>query len=572
MTAPDRFVADDAVGTCLDTLWQAWPVTATYAGVHGLDAYLPDWSPEGLDDTATAWARLAGAARDARGRHADAAQQLAKPDSVAQADLLCVEANAVLLADECASRHGPGANPVYGTGEAIFGLLSILGRYAQADPVRAGDGAADAAARLHGVSELLDGVRRSIGSRPVPVTWRDRARRECQAALRLLSDGVPVWIRHARPDPAWGEALLEACTPARAAFQSMAQWLDADVAAAHTRTTSAGPDTLERRLRLAHWEGRSIDTLLDEARRELADARARWQALARAAHPDGWSGVLASLADTAPEADEYLPRLQRRWEADRDFAATHDLVTWPDDFPVVFVETDRWARPASGALYYLNYRSPAPYDPLVPQRHQVPFLPDDPALRSAALRSMHGATIALNHVIHHAGLGHHVQNWHAARASSRLGRIAAVDGASRIALPTGGTVAEGWACYAVDLVEEFGGLDHLERVVQQHTRVRILCRAVADLALHSGEWTKQEVAQLFAESAAMAPEAAMGEAIRTALFPGSAVMYWLGTSGLHALRREVGGRYPSLRAFHDTFLSYGAMPVPMIAHLMRHHP
>ncbi|MCU0623843.1 MAG: DUF885 domain-containing protein [Gemmatimonadaceae bacterium] len=403
----------------------------------------------------------------------------------------------------------------------------------------------------------------------MPVSWRDRARRECDAGLRLIGEGIPIWLRHARPDAPWTEALLDACGPARTALQAMAHWLDQEVAAAHTRTTAAGRETMERRLRLAHWEPRPLEVLLDEARRALAEASASWRAMAAAAHPDGWEGLQRALADAAPSAEDYLPSLERRRAADRAFAATHDLVTWPDEFPVTFVETDRWARPASAALYYLNYRSPAPYAPTIPHRHQVPFLPDDPAARTATLRTMHRATVSLNHVIHHAGLGHHVQNAWAARSASRIGRMAAVDGACRIALPTGGTVAEGWACYAVDLVDAHGGLDAVEQVVQQHTRVRILCRAVGDLALHSGEWTKADVAACFSASAGMAPDAAMGEAIRTALFPGSAVMYWLGVSGLHALAHELGPRFPSRRAFHDAFLAYGALPVPMIAHLMR---
>jgi len=561
--------ADDVVGTFLDTFWRAWPVTATFAGVHGLDACLPDWSPEGLDDAAGTWARLVRAARSARGDDAVPALSLPLPRSPEEADLLCAEANAILLTDECASRHGPGTNPVYATGDAVFGLLGVLARYAHTDPVSASDGAADAAARLHGIPELLDGVRRAIGGQPVPGAWRDRARRELAAGRRILGEGIPVWVRQARPETEWAEALYEACGPARAALQAMAEWLDGDVPAAHTRTTAIGVEALERRLRLAHWEPRSTDQLLDDARRRLAEASAEWRAMAAAAHPGGWPGVLQALADGAPHADDYLPRLQRRWDADRGFAARHDLVRWPDEHPVRFVETDRWARPGSASLYYLNYRSPAPYDPRVPHRHQVPYLPDDADARQAVLRGMHGATIALNHVIHHAGLGHHVQNWHAARARTRIGRMAAVDGACRIALPTGGTVAEGWACYAVDLVDELGGLEPLERVVQQHTRVRILCRAVADLSLHAGLWTHAEAAGCFEREAAMPPDAAEAEAIRTALFPGTAIMYWLGTSGLHALRRELGPRYPSLRAFHDAFLSYGAIPVPMIAHLMR---
>ena len=64
----------------------------------------------------------------------------------------------------------------------------------------------------------------------------------------------------------------------------------------------------------------------------------------------------------------------------------------------------------------------------------------------------------------------------------------------------------------------------------------------------------------------------MAEAVKNSMFPGAAVMYWLGTRGVHQIRRECrereGARF-TLRAFHDRFLSYGAIPVPLIAQLMK---
>jgi uncharacterized protein (DUF885 family) len=55
------------------------------------------------------------------------------------------------------------------------------------------------------------------------------------------------------------------------------------------------------------------------------------------------------------------------------------------------------------------------------------------------------------------------------------------------------------------------------------------------------------------------------------MFPGTALMYWLGTESLHELRRErqrsEGGSF-SLRRFHDRVLQFGSIPVPLIAELM----
>jgi uncharacterized protein (DUF885 family) len=48
-------------------------------------------------------------------------------------------------------------------------------------------------------------------------------------------------------------------------------------------------------------------------------------------------------------------------------------------------------------------------------------------------------------------------------------------------------------------------------------------------------------------------------------------MYWLGTREIHRLRAEIRRREGasfSMRRFHDRFLSYGAIPVAVIARLM----
>ena len=60
-----------------------------------------------------------------------------------------------------------------------------------------------------------------------------------------------------------------------------------------------------------------------------------------------------------------------------------------------------------------------------------------------------------------------------------------------------------------------------------------------------------------------------------AMFPGAAVMYWLGTRDLHALRRSCEAREGSKfsrRSFHDRLLSNGAIPVPLMARLMTADP
>ena len=215
------------------------------------------------------------------------------------------------------------------------------------------------------------------------------------------------------------------------------------------------------------------------------------------------------LANAHPSREDYLPRFARVWEACREAAVAHALVTWPDA-PIRYVPIPEHTRHAAPHLYYLFYRSPAPFDRLPVHDYVVTPIDEDlPAdEQRRRLRAANDSVIKLNHVVHHGALGHHVQNAYASRGASRIGQVAAVDGASRIGMFSGGTLAEGWACYACDLMEEVGFLTPLESIAQQHTRVRLLARAVADLELHTGRRTLDETAALYRERASMTAEAA----------------------------------------------------------------
>jgi hypothetical protein len=257
------------------------------------------------------------------------------------------------------------------------------------------------------------------------------------------------------------------------------------------------------------------------------------------------------------------------WDTVRRIAMEKDLLTWPE-FPIRYVPRPRWVRKAAPYLYFLYYRSPPAFHRPSTHRYLVTPIEGDLPLdeQQRLLRANNESVIKLNHVIHHGSIGHHVQNWHAFRSESRIGRIAAVDCAARIAMFSGGTMAEGWACYATDLMSESGFLTSLEQYAERHSRVRMCARAVVDVRLHHGRITMEQAAAYYQEEAGMAPGAAENEATKNSMFPGAALMYLMGTDEIHRLRKEMqalqGSRF-SLSKFHDRFLSYGSIPVALIS-------
>ncbi|CAA9541483.1 MAG: hypothetical protein AVDCRST_MAG88-50, partial [uncultured Thermomicrobiales bacterium] len=359
---------------------------------------------------------------------------------------------------------------------------------------------------------------------------------------------------------------------AHAAFAEHLAWLEGTLLAQPNGAYACGREAFERYLSSGHClpPGQDAAWVEGYARDALAAAQRELEARAAALDPDKtWQEQLAGLADLHPTVDDYYAAYGRVWNEAREGALAADLVTWPD-FPIDFVPFPASDREAAAGLYYLFYRCPPALGDHRSHRYLVtPIEPEmPPEEQERRLRATNDAVIKLNHVVHHGGLGHHVQNWNAFRAESRIGRIAGTDAASRVAFFAAGTLVEGWACYATDLAEEIGFLTPLEALSEQQSRVRMAARAVADVAIHTGGTTLTEAAAFYEREAGMPPAAAMGEAVKNSMFPGAAMMYLSGTNGIHDLRVQVAakeGAAFSLRAFHDRFLSYGAIPVALIA-------
>jgi hypothetical protein len=326
---------------------------------------------------------------------------------------------------------------------------------------------------------------------------------------------------------------------------------------------------MELLLRRGHWVTTPAPDLLREATDALNEAAATLQEMAQPF--GGWLEVHERLSAAHPSAEDYLTRFGDKWHACRQAALDHDLVTWPAA-PLRYVPIPSHTRDAAPSLYYLNYRSPAPFDPVGVFDYVVPPLDGlaGDALE-ARLRLINDSVITLNHIVHHGAIGHHVQNHHAYAGASRVGRVAAVDAANRIAMFSGGSLAEGWACYVCDLMEEIGFLTPLERVAQQHTRVRLLARAIVDIEFHQGSMSFDEAVGFYRDTVGMSADAATNEVVKNSMYPCTAVMYWLGTQTIHDLRDEIerreGPRF-SLRRFHGELLGYGSIPVLLLARMM----
>jgi hypothetical protein len=570
--APANVSAKAALDRFFASYYAARPVAATFTGVHDFDHALPDWSPDGLR-LAVDEMRSLRRDLDAAGRVGDDASKRF-PDEV---DLALADGFLDIQIAEHEGPHFYRCNPALWTGEAIFGVLSLVTR-----PVAPIDERLQSAAsRLCAIERFLADARRTLEA--APSEWKARALRECGAADILFGRSLPAWLHGSGASSKTIADAAEALATARKAFGGFAAWLEDELLVDDHRY-AAGRELLGLLLARGHWCRVPISELMIDATRALNEGHDTLAQRIRDVGAADWATVERLIAANHPTVEDYLPRFTRMWERFRRVADEHALVSWPDA-PIHYVFIPRHMREAAPLLYYLSYRSPAPFDPSGLYDYLVAPVGDGPPDETERrLAAANDCAIALNHVVHHGGLGHHVQNQFAYRSRSRIGQVAAVDAASRIAMFSGGSLAEGWACYACDLMEEVGALTPLERASLQHTRVRLAARAVVDLALHTGQMTMADAAVFFSTRGLMPGATAHAEAVKVSMFPGTAIMYWLGTNAIHDLRvrpsrlaharpglactrsGQAGG--PTLRAFHDRLLSYGALPVPLIARLM----
>jgi hypothetical protein len=565
----------------LDVYMRDRPVNATFIGVHDHDHALPDLTEGGMGDVAARMeGHLARARRLEGERGSEADGDPPRVDPVEAVDRSLAEGFLRISLWEHGSGHHQRGNPTWATGEAVFGVLSLFLSDFGPLEVRADS----AVRRLEGIPGFLAHARRWLqggpGSHP---RWTARALDECDGALAFLGDGLEL-LAHTVEEtgtpsaPALAGALRRAGSRAAAAFTEHRVWLETEHLRHAREDVACGPEILDLHIREGHHLPESAGEIARYAREEMLRVRGEIEELVATLGAGSFHDVLDRLRRRHPDADGYLERYREIWETCREIALDRNLVTWPDD-PIRYRPRPRWARAVAPHLYFLFYRSPAAFHRPPVHEYLVAPLPEgedggppDPEVLEAFLEAHHDYVIKTNHVIHHGGVGHHVQNGHAFRGPSRIGRIAAVDCAARIAMHCGGTMAEGWACYATELMAEHGALDPLEVVAERASRIRMCCRAVVDVELHSGRMSLEDAARFYRREAGMPESASWSEAVKNSMFPGGALMYLMGTDGIRALRKDMEatrGDAFDLPAFHDGLLANGSIPVTLAGTLLR---
>jgi uncharacterized protein (DUF885 family) len=128
---------------------------------------------------------------------------------------------------------------------------------------------------------------------------------------------------------------------------------------------------------------------------------------------------------------------------------------------------------------------------------------------------------------------------------------------------------EGWALYAERLGTEMKGLyatpyDHFGRLSYEMWRAM---RLVVDTGIHAKGWPRTRAIEYMLANSALTKQNVAKEVDRYIAWPGQATAYKIGEMLIRRMRakaeKELGAKF-DLRAFHDTVLEEGSIPLPLL--------
>ncbi|MEE8495801.1 MAG: DUF885 domain-containing protein [Xanthomonadales bacterium] len=370
-----------------------------------------------------------------------------------------------------------------------------------------------------------------------------------------FSNDVPL-VFAAVEDEDLQTEFAQANAAAAAAMTVLTDWLKSNLATA-TEDFALGPELFRQMI----YDTERVDVTLEELEAiGRADMKRNQLALGEAcaefAPGESIRSCFSRMANRKPPGGPVeTARLQL--EETRAFLVEQNLVTIPGSEVALVAESPPYARSNSA---YINI--PGPFEKNQPSTYYIS--PPNPAWSAEVQRAyIPGESDLLFTSVHEVWPGHFLNFTHANRADWDFGRVFVTY-----------AFGEGWAHYTEEMMLEAGlrGASPETRIGQLSNALLRNARFLSAIGLHARGMTVEEAEKFFMEEAYQDQGTARQQAARGTYDP-AYLNYTLGKLMIRALRDDwtaERGRREAWREFHDTFLSYGGPPIPLVrARMMR---
>ncbi len=354
------------------------------------------------------------------------------------------------------------------------------------------------------------------------------------------------------------EAFTQTNAAAANAMQELADWLKGNLETA-SEDYALGQELFQQMIYDTERVNLTLEELEALGRDDMRRNRiALGEACAEFAPGESIRSCFSRMANRKP-AGGAVESARLQLEETRAFLVENDLVSIPDDDRALVAESPPYARSNSA---YINIPGPfeksqpsiyfiSPPNPDWPEEVQQDYIPGESALLFTS--------------VHEVWPGHFLNFIHARHSDRVFGRVF-----------VNYAFAEGWAHYTEEMMLEAGlrGASAETRIGQLAKALLRNARFLSAIGLHTRGMTVEESEKLFMEEAYQDEGTARQQAARGTYDP-AYLNYTLGKLLIKQLREDWtsshGGRQ-SWRDFHDTFLSFGGPPIPLVRAQMLKNP
>jgi uncharacterized protein (DUF885 family) len=396
---------------------------------------------------------------------------------------------------------------------------------------------------------------------PMPRTFVQTGLEMTQGMIKFLRDELPAQLTSVE-DGGLMTRFSGAHDKALAAFESFATWLQEQVLPNANEQYAIGADAYREMLRVGEAVELPLDKLTAVAEADLARNKAEFeQVVAKISPGKSPAEAMREIRRNHSSADTLIPETQKMMETLRAFLLERDLVSIPADLRPTIAETPPFLRWATAMM-----DTPGPFEKVATDSYYyiTPPEKDWPAAQVEEWLTEFNYGVHEVTSIHEGWPGHYLHWMHYRNSPTDV--VKTLDAYSSW---------EGWAHYVEQMMLEEGYRQgdpylHLGQLCGALPRdVRFVC----SIGLHTQGMSVEEATRRFVNDAYMAELPSRKEAERGTFDPGY-LLYTLGKLMVLKLRedyrREQGSAF-SLKRFHDTFLSFGAAPIPLVRKMMLFH-
>jgi len=525
----------------LDQFARHHPSIAAGNGLHAYDSRLDDFSATALRDEVVIW-------RSLQTKLAAIPATALTPDERVDHRIIAGLLDAWIL--ELDTNRTWTKNPMVYAAALSDGVYNLMTMESAPGEVRA----RSIVAKLKGVPQLSAAIRANLANPPRVMV--ERGIRMFRGAAGMLKDDVPRAFASLSDAPLKVE-LTAAGLAAAAEAEAIATWLEKEQLPSATGSYAVGRANLEARYRAEELIDLPAPRLLEIGERELAKNDAAFTAAAAkvdASKPalQVWASVLADH----PKQGQVVAAAQKALDDLTAFVAARRLVNLPPSETV---------NVAAAPEFDLGLASMHASPPLEATPVKSYFYITDaeaswpPDRQDAWLQKFNYQTLAVI-TSHEVMPGHYVHSLFMRKTPGKIRRIWI--GLNPFPQPSSGQ--DGWAHYAEQLMVDqgFRADDPRYAMAQVSEALTRICRLIAGIRLHTGEWTVDQAAVLFEQRAHLPAPAARQEAERGTYDP-TYGGYFLGKMAAFALREDVRaaqGASFDLRAFHERVMTNGIAP------------